>query len=180
MISTVHGALLSALRVPSGLIIVTGPAGQGKTTVIEGVLADPSCPPDIAFPGDVRDVETAQRAASLARSSVVVAVLRIQRASGAFGRLIDMGISPTEVSIVVRGAFSMRLCRQPSHDVVLLHEQLVVTDAVRALIVSSADSEAIHRQAMLEGMRSLRQAGWDQVRSHRLTEEAMLYTTPDD
>jgi len=124
-----HQELLVALAEASGLILVTGSTGQGKTTAIEEVLADPRCPPSIGFLGDVRDeAQDALRAVQLARSQVVVAVLRIPRAAGAFGRLID----------------------------------------------------AVHRQALADGMRSLRQVGRDHACAGRLTPMAVAERTPDD
>ena len=53
--------LLSALGAARGLVLVTGPTGQGKTTSIEVALADRSCPSNVIFSGDVRDVEAAFR-----------------------------------------------------------------------------------------------------------------------
>ena len=91
-----HHELLSALEVPRGLILVAGPTGQGKTTAIEKVLADPACAPNVAFVGDIRgDVDDARRAVAMARTSVVLAVLRIQRAAATFARLIDMDVAAT-------------------------------------------------------------------------------------
>jgi type II secretory ATPase GspE/PulE/Tfp pilus assembly ATPase PilB-like protein len=179
-----HHDLLSALEVPRGLIVVAGPTSQGKTTVIEKVLADPACPSNVVFVGDLRDREAAQRAVSAARSRVVVAVLRIPRAAAAFRRLIDFQVPATDVAEVAYMAFSTRLFR-PSQggdraEFLLLHERMVVTDAIRALIVAGAATDSIHRRAMVEGMRSLRQIGFDQVRTRRLTPEIIAEWTPED
>ena len=65
-------------------------------------------------------------------------------------------------------------------DPLLLWERLVVTDAIRALIVASADPDAIHRRAMIEGMRSLRQRGSDLVQAGRFTQETIDDLMPDD
>lgn len=178
----VHHDLLSAIAVPRGLVIVASPTGQGKTTAIEKVIADPACSPNVDFVGDLRgDLEAARRAVSTARSRVVVAVLRIQRAAGAFLRLIDMKVPAAEIGDVALAAFSTRLFRPPSQpDFLLVHEQLVVTDAIRALIVTGADPDAIHRLAIADGMRSLRQVGLDEVLAGRLTREAVDEMTPVD
>jgi type II secretory ATPase GspE/PulE/Tfp pilus assembly ATPase PilB-like protein len=173
-----HQDLLSALAVPRGLIIVTGPTGHGKTTAIEGVLADPNCPRGVIFCGDVRDLEAAREAVRLAHSQVVVAVLRIPRASGAFCRLIDMTIPADDVVDVARVAFTTRLFRSPS--MLLLHERLMVTDSTRALILSGADPDLIHSQAIAEGMRSLREVGLAYVFAGRLTREAVVEMTMED
>ena len=180
-----HRDLLSALRAPRGLILVASATGQGKTTAIELALADPACPPNVLFVGDLRgDCDAARRAVSSARSTVVVAVLRIPRAAGAFMRLIDMGVPAADVVEVSSCAFSTRLFR-PSNDdrrreFRLLHERIVVTDAIRSLILTGADEETIHRRAIAEGMCSLRQAGLQQVRAGHLTSEAVDAMTPDD
>ena len=160
-----HEDLLSALTQGPALILVTGPAGQGKTTAIEAVLADTRCPHNIAFLGDIRgDVEEAARAVQLARSQIVVAVLRIPHAAGAFARLLDMGVPASDLLGVVRTVFTTRILRLQS-EVLLLHEQLLVTSAIRGLILAGADSEAIHRQAVADGMQSLRTAGNEVVRA---------------
>ena len=46
---------------------------------------------------------------------------------------------------------------------ILVHEQLVVTQAIRGLILRGAEADVIHRQAIADGMRSLRQSGLDLV-----------------
>lgn len=88
-----HKELLSALHAQRGLLLVAGPTGHGKTTAIERVLSDLACPPNISFVGDLRgDLDAARHAVSASRSCVVVAVLRIPRAAGAFRPLLDMQI----------------------------------------------------------------------------------------
>jgi hypothetical protein len=183
--SALHRELLSGLRAPHGLILVASPTGQGKTTAIERVLRDPACPPNVVFMGDLRgDLDAARRAVAMARSSVVVAVLRIPRAAGAFMRLIDMSVPATEVAAVSLLAFSTRLFRPSTGDTReefrLLHEQIVVTDAIRSLIIAGADQDAIHQCAIAEGMCSLRRAALEQVRAGHLTPEAVATMTPED
>jgi hypothetical protein len=145
--AALHRDLLSGLRAPRGLILVASPTGQGKTTAIERVLLDSTCPPNVVFMGDLRgDLDAARRAISAARSGVVVAVLRITRAAGAFARLIDMDVPATEVAAVSLLAFSTRLFRPSKNDTQqefrLLHEQIVVTDSIRSLIIAGADDDA--------------------------------------
>ena len=173
--------LLSALAEGPGLILVTGPTGHGKTTAIEQVLADSGCPPNVVFLGDIRgEVDDARRAVQLARSQPVIAVLRINRAAGAFGRLTDMGIPPRDLAEVVRVLFTTRLVRPASSEPVLLHERLVVTDGIRDLVLAGGDSDAVHRQAVADGMRSLRQHGLEHVRAGRLEAAAVNNVTPAD
>jgi type II secretory ATPase GspE/PulE/Tfp pilus assembly ATPase PilB-like protein len=183
--NAMHRDLLAGVQAPRGLILFASPTGQGKTTAIEQVFADPACPPEVVFMGDLGgDLNAAQRAVSLARSQVVVAVLRTHRAAGAFLRLIDMGAGSPAVAEVARMAFSTRLFRpsddEAGTDFLLLHERLVVTDAIRALIVAGADPHPIHRLAIAEGMRSLRQLGLEQVRAGRLSADVVAAMTPED
>lgn len=105
--AALHRDLLSGLRAPRGLILIASPTGQGKTTAIERVLLDSACPANVVFMGDLRgDLEAARRAVSIARERLVIAVLRIPRAAGAFMRLIDMSVPATEVAAVSLLAFS--------------------------------------------------------------------------
>lgn len=183
--TSMRDELLSALQAPCGLIAVSGPTGHGKTTVIEEVLADPACPTNVLFVGDLRgDLDAARRALFAARSQVVVAVLRIPRAAGAFRRLIDMQVRARDVAEVTRVAFSTRLIRptndSPRQGFLLLHERLVVSDAIRALVLADADEGAIHRRAIADGMRSLRQNALDHVHAGQLTFELATAMTPED
>lgn len=179
-LTAVDQELLSALAAGPGLVLVAGSTGQGKTTMIERVLADATCPPNVAFIGDIRgDVEDATCAVRLARSQAVLAVLRIPHAAGAFARLIALGIPASDLAEVTRSVFSTRLIRRPL-DVLLLYERLVVTPAIRGLVLAGADADAVHRQAIADGMRSLRQNGLEHVRAGRLTHETVVDMTPDD
>jgi type II secretory ATPase GspE/PulE/Tfp pilus assembly ATPase PilB-like protein len=183
--AALHRDLLSGLRAPRGLILVASPTGQGKTRAIKRALHDPACPPNVVFMGDLGgNLDAARRAVTVARSRVVVAVLRIQRAAMGFARLIHMGVPATEVAAVSRLAFSTRLFRPSEgdtrHDVRLLHERIVVTEAIRSLIIADADEGAIHRCSIAEGMCSLRQAALEQSRAGHLTSELVATMTPDD
>lgn len=91
--------------------------------------------------------------------------------------------SPAVAEVTLQ-AFSTRLIR-PSNDnaqqeFLLLHERILVTDAIRALVLAGADEDAIHRRAIADGMRSLRRTALDQVDVGRLTSEAVATLTPDD
>lgn len=178
-----HHDLLAALGAARGLVLVTGPTGQGKTTAIEAVLADRCCPANVVFSGDVRDAGAAVRVVSLARARMVLAVLRISRAADAFGRLSDMGIRAQDLADVAHVFFTTRLLR-PGDGVggapILVHERLVVTPAIHGLILGGADADSIHRRAIADGMRSLRQWGLDLTHTGQLRRDAMLDATPED
>lgn len=181
--ANMHRDLLDAVAPARGLVIVAGPTGQGKTTAVERALTDASCPPGVFFAGDIRgDVALARRAVSLARGRTVVAVLRIPRAAGSFRRLLELGVPAAELVEVARVVFGTRLARPADvrEDVVLLWEKLLVTHEIRTLVLRGADPDAIHQQAIAQGMQSLRQAGLELVSAGRLELEEVVRSTPDD
>jgi hypothetical protein len=180
--TSMHEDLLATLRADSGIVLVIGPTGHGKTTVIDQVLADPRCPPGVVFIGDLRgEAADALRAVQLARSRIVVAVLRISRAAGGFRRLADLGVPAADLVDVVRAVYSTRLVRAAGPEPVLLYERLAMTSGIRALVLAgAADDETVHRQAIADGMVSLRELGMRYVRAGRLTTAEVTYTTPDD
>jgi type II secretory ATPase GspE/PulE/Tfp pilus assembly ATPase PilB-like protein len=57
---------------------------------------------------------------------------------------------------------------------------MVVTEAIRSLIIAGADEGAIHRCAIAEGMCSLRQPAVEQRRAGHLTSALVATMTPDD
>lgn len=91
-----------------------------------------------------------------------------------------MGVPARDLADVVRVVFSTRLLRPSGAKPILLHERLVVTEAIRELVLAGADADVVHRQAVAEGMRSLRQLGLDHVAAGRLTAADVTYATPGD
>jgi general secretion pathway protein E/type IV pilus assembly protein PilB len=61
-----------------------------------------------------------------------------------------------------------------------IYEILVVTDAIRPLIVSRASSNAIKQEAIRRGMRTLREDGWTKVLKGVTTLEEVLRVTEED
>jgi type II secretory ATPase GspE/PulE/Tfp pilus assembly ATPase PilB-like protein len=55
-----------------------------------------------------------------------------------------------------------------------------ITDAVRELILRGASAGEVRRQAVAEGMRSLRQDGWRHVLAAWTTVEEVLRVTKDE
>jgi type II secretory ATPase GspE/PulE/Tfp pilus assembly ATPase PilB-like protein len=88
-----------------------------------------------------------------------------------------MGADVAQLAAVSRISFGVPLLPGTP---IQLHEELIVSDSIRALIASAADSDQIHRQAVAEGMRTLRQAGLDEVAAGNLHLEAVLDFTPED
>jgi type II secretory ATPase GspE/PulE/Tfp pilus assembly ATPase PilB-like protein len=61
-----------------------------------------------------------------------------------------------------------------------IFEAMPVTENIRSLIVEQRSSGDIRRQALAEGMRSLRQDGWRLVREGRTTLQEVLRSTKDE
>ena len=83
--------------------------------------------PDVCLVGEIRDFETAENAIQAALTGhMVFSTLHTNDASGAFMRLVDMGVEPFLVASTVEGVMAQRLvrtlcreCREsymPSHD----------------------------------------------------------------
>jgi type II secretory ATPase GspE/PulE/Tfp pilus assembly ATPase PilB-like protein len=91
-----------------------------------------------------------------------------------------MGVPARDFVDVVRMVFTTRLLRPGQSTPVLLLERLRVTNALCELVLADPSEDAVHRHAIKDGMRSLRQAGLEHVRAGRLTHAAVLDATPDD
>lgn len=142
------------IRLPHGIVLVTGPTGSGKTTTLYSALSeiksednkivtteDPieyqleginqiqvhakvgltfaAClrailrhDPDVVLIGEIRDLETAENATQASLTGhMVFSTLHTNDSSGAFMRLIDMGVEPFLVANTVEGVLAQRLVR---------------------------------------------------------------------
>jgi len=140
---------------PSGIILVTGPTGSGKSTSlyaflneintvdqriltvedpieyemagVNQVLVRPDIgltfaralrsflrqDPDVVMVGEIRDAETAEIAIRAALTGhLVFSTLHTNDSSGAFTRLIDMGVEPFLVASAVVAVVAQRLVRR--------------------------------------------------------------------
>ncbi len=143
------------IKLPHGILLVTGPTGSGKTTTLYSALneiksddtkiittEDPieyqldginqiqvhakvgltfaaslrailRHDPDVVLVGEIRDFETAENAIQASLTGhLVFSTLHTNDASGAYTRMIDMGIEPFLVSTTVEGIMAQRLIRR--------------------------------------------------------------------
>jgi general secretion pathway protein E len=98
--------------------------------------------------------------------------------------LTAMGIDRVEVDqlSLARKAVGCESCRNIGYrGRIGMFEILRVDDALHELIVQRASSRVIRQAALRNGMRSLMQSGWEQIKLGRTTfEEVMRYAEPDD
>jgi len=59
-------------------------------------------------------------------------------------------------------------------------EMMAVTDEVRSLILNRSPSHVIRKAAVKDGMNSLRDDGWRQVRAGRTTVDELMQNTKDE
>ncbi|MGN6544738.1 MAG: GspE/PulE family protein [Aureliella sp.] len=143
------------IRLPHGIVLVTGPTGSGKTTTLYSSLLEIKSDenkiittedpveyqldginqiqvhskigltfaaslrsilrhdPDNVLVGEIRDAETAENAIQASLTGhLVFSTLHTNDASGAYTRIVDMGIEPFLVASTVEGVMAQRLIRR--------------------------------------------------------------------
>lgn len=180
--------------------------------------------PDIIMVGEIRDFETAEIAIQASLTGhLVFSTLHTNDASGAFTRLLDMGVEPFLVASAAEAVIAQRLVRklcvhcrkeyildrallEETHfpegvlqgNKAWLHagcekcrmtgfsgrggifEVLQVTDSIESLIISRASSGEIKQTAISQGMRTLRDDGWEKVAKGFTTIEEVLRVTEEN
>ncbi len=180
--------------------------------------------PDIIMVGEIRDLETAEIAIQASLTGhLVFSTLHTNDASGAYSRLMDMGVEPYLVASAVEGVVAQRLVRQlcsecrtqvsPSMDFLQeigfpidqvvsgaiyetgsceacrstgfhgrsgIFEIMPVTEAIQSLIISRQSAGEVKHVALKEGMRTLRDDGWEKVLAGVTTIEEVLRATEEN
>jgi len=180
--------------------------------------------PDIIMVGEIRDLETAEIAIQASLTGhLVFSTLHTNDASGAFSRLMDMGVEPYLVASAVEAVVAQRLarrlcpeCRKPVspamsflqeigfpvdqlvsggiyeagkceacrstgfHGRSGIFEILPVTEAIQSLIIGRHSAGEVKQQALREGMRTLRDDGWEKVLGGVTTIEEVLRATEEN
>ncbi len=150
-----YNAYSELIRLPHGIVLVTGPTGSGKTTTLYSSLLEINQPdtkiittedpveyqldginqiqvhpkigltfaaslrsilrhdPDVVLVGEIRDLETAENAIQASLTGhMVFSTLHTNDASGAYTRMIDMGVEPFLVASTVEAVMAQRLVRR--------------------------------------------------------------------
>lgn len=150
-----HKQFAELIRLPHGILLVTGPTGSGKTTTLYSALIEINQPstkiittedpveyqlaginqiqvhpkigltfaqslrsilrhdPDVVLVGEIRDLETAENAIQASLTGhLVFSTLHTNDASGAFTRMVDMGVEPFLVASTVEAVMAQRLVRR--------------------------------------------------------------------
>ena len=249
----------------TGMLLVVGPTGSGKTTTLYSALHHLSSPrvnivtledpienvhdafnqiamqprigltfgsvlktvlrqdPDVVMVGEIRDDETASNAVQAALTGhQVLSTIHTGEASGAVGRLLDLGVLPFLLSSTLVGVVAQRLVRQLcslcADDDVLTEEQALalripgtrgrrlrtkrpvgcpkcrytgylgrtglfevmpMTPRLQRLIAERASSQDIKREALNDGMLTLREYGIKKLAQGLTTFEEIMAQTDD-
>jgi general secretion pathway protein E len=162
--------------------------------------------PDIIMVGEMRDRETAEIAIQAALTGhLVLSTLHTNDAPSGVTRMVDMGIEPYLVSATVLGIVAQRLVRMVCDACAVempdgfrrgqgcdvcagtgyrgrtgLYELMPLSETLRDRIVKQASLAELRAVAQAEGMRSLRDAGWDKAKRGLTTAEEVLRLTRDE
>lgn len=153
--------------------------------------------PDIIMIGEIRDKETAEIAIQSALTGhLVLSTLHTNDAPSAIVRLVDMGIEPYLISSCLLGVLAQRLVRRtcPScqgkeskscplcigsgfsgrHGI---YELMTLSQTLRKQIALSPESELLRQIARKEGMRTLKEHGYELIEQGQTTLEELWRVT---
>ena len=165
--------------------------------------------PDIIMIGEIRDRETAEMAIQAALTGhLVFSTLHTNDAPSAISRLQELGIAHYLIKATLIGVMAQRLvrvlcthCKRPTGVENIgcykavgcvecrdsgyrgragLYEIMPLDPALKALVTPGTDIQALRREALAQGMNSLRMAGIDKVNAGVTTMTEILRVTPGD
>ncbi|MEW5716675.1 GspE/PulE family protein [Pseudomonas sp. SB113] len=174
-------------------------------TFASGIRALLRQDPDIIMIGEIRDQETAEMAIQAALTGhLVLSTLHTNDAPSAISRLQELGIAHYLIKATLLGVMAQRLvrllcphCKRAAGDIheavgcaecrnsgfqgrAGVYEIMVLNDALKALITPGADAQSLRREAVAQGMCSLRMAGVGKVKAGLTTMAEVLRVTPGD
>ncbi len=157
--------------------------------------------PDVILVGEIRDTETANLAIQASLTGhLVLATLHTNDAPSAISRLVDIGLENYLINSSLLAVLAQRLLRRVCatckgkgvatnnrgvegrcekcfgsgyYGRVAVYELMTMTDELRKLIATSADSIALRELAVAQGMRSMTDDGRDKVAAGLTTEEEL-------
>lgn len=249
----------------TGMVLVVGPTGSGKTTTLYSALHHLHSPrinvvtledpienvhpafnqiamqprigltfgtslrtvlrqdPDVIMVGEIRDEETVENAVQASLTGhQVLSTLHTDEASGAIGRLLDLGAMPFLLASTLVGVVAQRLvrrvCKDCAEDEVLTEEQALalripgvrgrrlvvkkavgcpkcrftgfrgrtgvfevmpITPRIQRLIHERASSQEIKREALNDGMLTLREYGIKKLAQGETTFSEVIANTDE-
>jgi len=110
MSAAVEAIFRAALSAPSGIVLIAGAAGSGRTATLDAGLA---LHPGALIVGEIRDRETADMAVQSALAgALVLAAIDAGNAVGAVIRLKALAIEPFLIASTLRAVLAQRLVRR--------------------------------------------------------------------
>ncbi|AVJ25148.1 MULTISPECIES: GspE/PulE family protein [Pseudomonas] len=178
-------------------------------TFASGIRALLRQDPDIIMIGEIRDQETAEMAIQAALTGhLVFSTLHTNDAPSAISRLQELGVAHYLIKATLIGVMAQRLvrllcshCKRPLGQADVdgceavgcakcrdsgyrgragLYEIMLMDPALQALVTPGADVHALRREALAQGMSSLRMAGVEKVKAGLTTMTEVLRVTPGD
>lgn len=166
--------------------------------------------PDVMMVGEIRDLETAEIAIRVALTGhLVFSTLHTNDAPGSVTRLLDMGLEPYLVASSLECVIAQRLvrmicakCKQVESESggnrifrgkgcedchftgfrgrTVIYEILEVSRDIRDSILNRVSADRIREKALAQGMRPLRQCGFEKVFAGLTTPEEVMRVTMKD
>ncbi|MCL4138975.1 UNVERIFIED_CONTAM: hypothetical protein GTU68_027034 [Idotea baltica] len=161
--------------------------------------------PDVIMVGEIRDYETAEIAIKASLTGhLVLSTLHTNDAPATINRLLNMGVEPflvaSSINIVVAQRLARRICENCKEELdvpldgsgcnkcsntgykgrIALYEAMPMTEQLKDFVLNGASSAEIKREAVRQGMDTLRASGINQLKEGLTTIEEVLRVTATD